>query len=480
MDWDPCDTDVAASARWSEAGHAWSRNGTVAFIFVRTGSKKLTFLRPLATAMNNLGTRGSAVHLVQKQPLTTDDSACLQSISTSVSRHVVQTMDMHASADEAGPSGGRECSGYLAWLMHHWEALPDFMFFMHDAPPAHFGPTSLRNAIDSPSGFINLLQPNAAVLRCFAPTAGSLTASPAPGERSYALRGARPSSYGGMNLIVRTTYELPASLAALLRRTRINPPRCVITPCCAEFRLRRSAALAHRSLADLQLVDAYVRGLGPKVETGPTVVPGGGALGPSRSWPPTPCHAMEHAWHLLFGEGPFLAPLPPRAIKSGKSLRCCLDGQRPGGVAIRRIRDDLGAHPNGGCTINDCRSRPTDLPCYARNSPRSLWAANLMTAHLIRSLVESDSRCARADIGAHNCAGSRLVLGGLATAWNSTLPGNRHARVTDLLPMLTGTGTGSAGPVESSRVLWEGRKAAPGRGDAHPAMDATMHCMLKL
>ena len=96
------------------------------------------------------------------------------------------------------------------------------------------------------------------------------------------------------------------------------------TPCCASFRLTREAALT-RSRDDLRLVDAYVRRNGSEPLSRRAMPPDWPTRGIQPRWPPTHCHAMEHAWHLLFGEPAFLAPLPPKLVNliSHRKVFCC-------------------------------------------------------------------------------------------------------------------------------------------------------------
>jgi len=138
-------------------------NGSVAFIFVRAVRRPLSFLRGLAQAVLSAPS-GSGIHLVQKRELTSSEIACVSSVSGPVHIH-----SMHASEAEAGPHGGRECSGYIFWLARHWHALPAHMLFMHEEPPDSLTAAALADALASPRGFVNLLAAPAAVLRCFAP-----------------------------------------------------------------------------------------------------------------------------------------------------------------------------------------------------------------------------------------------------------------------------------------------------------------------
>ena len=97
------------AARWSAADHrqVFGRGGndTIAFIFVRSANKKqpLSWLSSVAHAMA-LAPIGSAVHLVQKRPLTHADAACVRSLDNI---GTIRVHDMPSDDTEAGPSGGR-------------------------------------------------------------------------------------------------------------------------------------------------------------------------------------------------------------------------------------------------------------------------------------------------------------------------------------------------------------------------------------
>lgn len=417
------------AARWSAADHrqVFGRGGndTIAFIFVRSANKKqpLSWLSSVAHAMA-LAPIGSAVHLVQKRPLTHADAACVRSLDNI---GTIRVHDMPSDDTEAGPSGGRECSGYLFWLLRNWQSLPSQMFFMHESPPDALSPSTMLAALASPRGFVNLLSPNAAVLRCFEPrvtaeatqaaghTAGSGAATQG-GSTSSRQQQIKPRRH--RILAARTHYELPSSLHELLGALRIPPPRCVITPCCAEFRLRRDAAYRHRSRTDLALIDAYVRhrgGAGVVTDTEGGSGGGGGisgdrprataqplaagaassgsaAAGVLPGWPPTRCHAMEHAWHLIFGEPSVLSPLPPRILRAGKSMRCCRLQERREGRPDVAGRGESGADE---CSLGVC-PRYTHLPCSTARrvaSEGSLGASNSMALHIVRALLRGDSQC---------------------------------------------------------------------------------------
>ena len=419
-------------------------NASVAFIFIRASSKKSLWWLPVFARAVAVAPIGSGVHLVQKRELTSDDAACVRSVGGSVHIH-----SMHSSDAEAGPSGGRECTGYLFWLARHWRSLPAHMFFMHEAPPDHL---DLAAALASPHGFVNLLSPSAAVLRCFSPPPDE------PAAREH-----------GLQLRVRTTYELPASLRRLLEALRLPTPACVLTPCCANFRLRREAA-HRRTLADLSLVDRYIRGQevsahdgadlqmnanqmsahdgassilaahdGGGFQRGAFVSRGGGselssspshlADWPTRgmasgrpittsAWPPTRCHAMEHAWHLLFGEAALLSPLPPRTTRLGRKIWCCAHSKPMMSTHGRPLSSSAPSTLHGPWYLPACpetaglptwrataSARATPQPPTRKGASSSAEptlprAASLFVIKMVRALLWPDGRCERPAGGA--------------------------------------------------------------------------------
>ena len=416
----PCGP-ATASSRWMAAANEFreifggsNTSDSIAFVFVRTGSKRLWWLPALANAMA-AAPRSSAIHLVQKRPLNVDDASCVESLHA---MSVIRIHDMQTDDAEAGPNGGRECSGYLFWLLRNWESLPSQMFFMHDAPPDTLTARSLLGALQSSRGFVNLLPPNAAVLRCFRPRRQEAEAASehAPGG-------------GGAIGVARTHYELPESLRDLLAGLRHPPPRCVLTPCCAEFRVRREAVHRHRTRADLKRVDAYVRGRDSKETSVPPHTGASMGSGVMAGWPPTRCHAMEHAWHLLFGEPSILAPLPPRTLRAAQVMRCCRPSSKGGGGQQDHPADML---LNGaGCSIRAC-PRLTHLPCNEQRVERGASRSSLlMTMYGVRALLRDDPSCALGgkESGATSwapphCGGVALLSGpqyvALAYAWNAT------------------------------------------------------------
>jgi hypothetical protein len=384
---------------------------------------------------------------------------------------------MVASEHEAGPMGGRECSGYLFWLTREWLSLPEQMFFMHETPPDNFDVNVFAAALMSQRGFVNLLHPNAAVLRCFTPTAlpsavASSTIAP-------------PT--GGLRLIARTSYELPASLRHLLLRLGLPAPACVLTPCCANFRLRQATARL-RTLDDLRVIDAYVRASSClEVRNGSSE---SGANGDARlpapkhrrakalhctqasrdddgspsGWPPTRCHAMEHAWHLVFGEPSLLSPLPPRTLRQFRPLHCCTEHAASRVGAEQRPRS--GHPPSVPCSIPTCPST-TSLPCGGarmRGASQRLVssplrqrpagsagvaagreslpaspsrAAGLFLMHAVRALLANDPGCALQDsTRSPSCYGGTLLGSSwpLIDAWNATRAGS----IMELLETLGG------------------------------------------
>ena len=411
-------------------------NTSVAFIFVRAGYKRLWWLPELSHAVS-AAPAGSSVQIIQKRKLTPGDAACVRAVSGRVHIHFMNSSDV-----EAGPSGGRECTGYLYWLETRWHSLPDQMYFMHEEPPDYL---HLSAALASPHGFINVLHPSAAVLRCFPPPDAS--------------RGST------IHLRARTTYELPVSLGELLSELGLPTPTCVLTPCCANFRITRDAART-RTLADLRRVDAYIRGVdaeahstsnphsarGARSAHGAHNVPAswptrGMALG--ATWPPTRCHAMEHAWHLLFGAAPLLAPLPPRTSRVGtRKTFCCAHGRRAMGASW--------ALP----TCPQTESIPTSSARAALKRSGNVSAstavhraASLFAMQTIHALLWPDGRCAHAGHAPPHtpphCAGASLLGGGtIVSMWNEA----RASSLSDLLPSVAPNNGDDGGAGMTSRA----------------------------
>lgn len=387
-----------------------TRDDDAAFIFVRALHRPLTWLQELVMVASAISS-SSAVHLVQKSALTARDEACVRSVGAGVVIH-----HMNAEAAELGPFGGRECTGYIFWLLRNWHMLPAHMFFMHESPDS-LTPRSLSQALGSTRGFTNLLPDNAAILRCFGPARASATAARKGSvDGSFFSAAAEPSTAaqagGSSQLIVRTSYELPAGLKHLLHRVGISAPRCVLTPCCANFHVRREAVL-RRTRAELMLVDAYVRRRAPFAQPTPPTD------GRSPAWPPTPCHALEHAWHLLFGEPPLLSPLPPRTLRAGKQLRCCRVAADTREAAAPLTPISGGRRLSRACAPQAC---PLELPVpCAADGPRGLHATNLVAMQLIRALLRDDRGCSLEP--RPTCGGGDLLGGSrpLAEVWNESL-----------------------------------------------------------
>ena len=136
---------ASLDAAWDAAASAEAlrhTNSSVAFVFVRALNRPLSYLRALATSLR-VAPSGSGAHLVQKRELTSRDAACVRAAAAI---GPVRVHYMRSSEEEAGPRGGRECSGYVMWLLHHWHALPAQMFFMHEAPPDHLNGAALAAA----------------------------------------------------------------------------------------------------------------------------------------------------------------------------------------------------------------------------------------------------------------------------------------------------------------------------------------------
>ena len=401
-DADPCGS-ASSSSHWIDARPALAANKdkSIAFIFVRAGSRKpLHWLQGVADLMAS-GAVGSGVHIVQKTELSTHDAQCVRSIRGPVHIH-----NMPLDAVDAGPKGGRECTGYIYWLRMHLRRLPHSMFFMHESPPAHLMET-FASALASPQGFFNLLQPQAAVLRCFAPSTAS-------SDRSLRVN--------------TSPYVLPKSLRQLLGRLGIEPPHCVLTPCCAEFRLLRSALRrADVTPAKLTMIDEYVRGITPPPSE---EVDGTTGWGLGGKWLPTRCHAMEHAWHLLFRQPSLLTPLPPRTLRPGRL------------TATNRW---IPPSTKISCAGTHIQSTPTTQRAFG-------W----LTMHLIRALVAGGggSDNTRCDAQSATCSDGSSLLGssyGLSRAWNATGRGGGEA--SDVDSVLLNASAGSLGRVRHAAGL---------------------------
>jgi len=280
------------------------------------------------------------------------------------------------------------------------------MFFMHESPPAHLMET-FASALASPQGFFNLLQPQAAVLRCFAPSTAS-------SDRSLRVN--------------TSPYVLPKSLRQLLGRLGIEPPHCVLTPCCAEFRLLRSALRrADVTPAKLTMIDEYVRGITPPPSE---EVDGTTGWGLGGKWLPTRCHAMEHAWHLLFRQPSLLTPLPPRTLRPGRLT-----------------------------ATNRWIPPSTKISCagtHIQSTPSTQRAFGWLTMHLIRALVAGGggSDNTRCDAQSGTCSDGSSLLGssyGLSRAWNATGRGGGEA--SDVDSVLLNASAGSLGRVRHAAGL---------------------------
>ena len=213
------------------------------------------------------------IHLLYKRELTPLE-ACEVQVAQSRPRAQVEVHQLHENATEAGPKGGRECSGYLDFIINRWTHLPERTFFMHeDADP--LSTTSIRTAMQA-TGYSSLGHPAGALLRCFAPV-----------ESAAAAVAASPSIMRST-----TTYQLPIDLHDLLRQKGLIAPQCVITQCCATFMVSRATIKRH-PIAFYRSLRAFA--LTPRTkDTAHTT---------------TNCHALEHVWHIIFGASPASLPL---------------------------------------------------------------------------------------------------------------------------------------------------------------------------
>ena len=453
------DTETAAAA-------LRGTNRSVAFIFVRASHNPLWWLHAVARSMVG-APANSSIHIVQKRELTSHDETTIRSVASTLP---ISVHHMRASETEAGPRGGRECTGYIFWLLKYWHALPAQMLFMHESPPAGLE-KMLATALGSTRGFVNLLHPNAAVLRCFAPS---------PDGTLHSAIGGAPV-IGGAPIGARTTYELPPSLRSLLLSLRLPIPACVSTPCCANFRLTREAALT-RSRDDLRLVDAYVRRNSSEPLSRRAMPPDWPTRGIQPRWPPTHCHAMEHAWHLLFGEPAFLAPLPPKLVNliSHRKVFCCAHVRSESALnatAGSRYRARLagGESELPGCpwtdalptaeatakAVREARNASTHLvhssiaadlrKSAARADVRLTKATNLFGVHVIRSLLAPDTRCDLESDSPH-CAGGPLLGSGkgVGEAWRTTRSASGQASPLALLQRLAPPTRTSGMPIINS------------------------------
>lgn len=242
---------------------------SVAFVFVRaaTDPSLKRWLPRFAADVAPIGT----IHLVLKSPLAKDDAAIAAQLPGVILHHT------NASRTEAGPLGGRECSGYLHWLLsfRDWNQLPAWTFFMHGTLDV-LNAARLETALQSSRGFEPIIPRRFSRLSC-------LASSSRDGARHK--RGSKPGT-------------LPESLKPLFASLKLPMPDCVSAPCCASFRLRRDAVRG-RSRADLHAIADYARTPLPLADRGRRL--------PVDS---TGCHGLESVWHVLFGSPPLMLERP--------------------------------------------------------------------------------------------------------------------------------------------------------------------------
>ena len=225
------------------------------------------------------------IHLLYKRELTPLEE-CEVQLAQSRPRAHIEVHQLHESAAEAGPKGGRECSGYLDFIINRWAHLPERLFFMHeDADP--LSTASIRIALQA-SGYSSLGPTAGALLRCFAPleSAALATVASPPSVQSS------------------TTYQLPRDLHNLLRQMGLTAPRCVITQCCATFMVSRATIKRH-PIAFYRSLRAFA--LTPRTK--------------DTAFTTTNCHALEHVWHIIFGAPPASLPLWANHFNGGTSSR---------------------------------------------------------------------------------------------------------------------------------------------------------------
>jgi len=149
---------------------------------------------------------------------------------------------------------GRECAGYLYYIIQNYDILPDYMEFAHG--PLQRIPKLSRQYLDDPESHFQSFS-RSMVRRCFDDAN--------PGACAF-----------------KTDFQ------NVLRSVGIEPPNCVTVWCCNYFLVHKSRVLQHP-------VSHYHTLLEFSLKERP------GEAGWKHG-----CFYLEHFWHMLFGEPPHL------------------------------------------------------------------------------------------------------------------------------------------------------------------------------
>lgn len=149
---------------------------------------------------------------------------------------------------------GRECVGYLVWIIRHYHHLPQWVAFTHGHKPYESLNFVFRKYFNKPTAKTFVQFSGVVVHRCF-------------DERNDKCC-----------FFKKDFYEV-------LEDLQLPMANCTTTDCCASFVVHRSRILQRPLFFYLYLL-RYV--LIPRSE-------------PMR-WPYNNCYHLEHYWHVIFGE----------------------------------------------------------------------------------------------------------------------------------------------------------------------------------